>query len=255
MYLEQRRGAGTDVLSYIPGSPTRGKACAMDTSGDIVGNEKVSTGQLPYFLAYNSALGVTLPQVTTSDTYTVAYGVQNSLTVVGIEGPQPRLPTGRSCTKRGSTWSAAALPGLGWAGSTTATATAGPTHHFSGIIAGSALAATSGMITATEWTYSGSGWVASDLITHTLTQNYSGLARATAVNDSGVAVGYSTYVTEPSTPDAGQHAVIFQGGNPVSLGTLGNGNNNDSANGINDSGVIVGASSTSTGSPARSFMA
>ena len=48
-------GAGTDVLSNIPGSPTRGKALPMDSSGDIVGNEKVSTGQLPYFLAYNSA--------------------------------------------------------------------------------------------------------------------------------------------------------------------------------------------------------
>ena len=228
----------------------------MDSSGDIVGNEKVSTGQLPYFLAYNSASGVTLPQITTSDTYTVAYGVQNSSTVVGIEGGAAPVTGGAIWTKSGSTWSAAALPGLGWAGSTTADSYCGAYAISSnGIIAGSALATTSGMMTATEWTYNGSAWVATDLITHTLTQNYSGLARATAVNDSGVAVGYSTYVTEPTSPGVTQHAVIFQGGNPVSLGTLGNGNNNDSANGINDSGVIVGASSTSTGSPPRSFMA
>ena len=50
-------GVGTDVISYIPGSPTRGKAWAMDTSGDIVGNEKVSTGQSRLFPRFREHFG------------------------------------------------------------------------------------------------------------------------------------------------------------------------------------------------------
>ena len=105
------------------------------------------------------------------------------------------------------------------------------------------------MMTAVTWTNSSSGWVANDLITQTMTQNFSGWAKAIAVNDSGVAVGESTYVNSPSLPSVTVHAVIFQNGNPVTLGTFGDGNNNDCANGINDSGVVVGQSSDSDGNP------
>ena len=119
-----------------------------------------------------------------------------------------------------------------------------------GIVVGSGMS-TSGMQTAVEWTNSSSGWAVSDLLTHGYPngQNSSGWAVAKAVNDSGVAVGESTYVSGGAMPNIIVNAVVFKGGNPVSLGTFGDGSNSDCANGINDSGVIVGQSSTSGGVP------
>ena len=187
--------------------------------------------------------------MTPGDTFAIGYGVQNSSTVVGIgripsrykwsyldqdrlhldtRGPSRprvvRLHDGRRLLR-------------------------GLRHQFHRHHCGLALKATSGMMTAVTWTNSSSGWVANDLITQTMTQNFSGWAKAIAVNDSGVAVGESTYVNSPSLPSVTVHAVIFQNGNPVTLGTFGDGNNNDCANGINDSGVVVGQSSDSDGNP------
>ena len=122
-------GVGTNVLSYIPGSPTRGKAWGMDPSGDIVGNEKVSSGQKAYFLAYGSTSGVTLPQVNSSDAYAIAYAAKDSSTVVGTEGVASSSAYGVIWTKTGSTWAVAALPGLGgtyWAATRTLAPTPSP---------------------------------------------------------------------------------------------------------------------------------
>ena len=99
------------------------------------------------------------------------------------------------------------------------------------------------------WTNNGSGWVATDLITRVITgsdvQNATGEATALAVNSSGVAVGQSNLANFPSII---WHAVEFSGGNAVNLGDLGYGGSaSDEAQGINDSGVIVGTSETTAG--------
>ena len=106
-------GNGTNILSKIPGSPTRGHVFAMDSSGDVVGSEKMGSVQNPFFLASGSTSGVTLPMLNTGDTYNVAYGMKDSSTVVGIDGPAYTGTQGVIWTKTGSTWGAAALPGLG----------------------------------------------------------------------------------------------------------------------------------------------
>ena len=232
---------GTNVLSYIPGSPTRGKAWGMDPSGDIVGNEKVSTGQEAYFLAYGSTSGVTLPQVNPSDAYAIAYAVKDSSTVVGTEGVASSSAYGVIWTKTGSTWAAAALPGLGGTVLGVYPYPGAYAISSNGIITGSSVN-TAGFQDAVTWTNSGSGWVVNDLITHVVTgdnvQNATGMATALAVNSSGVVVGNDNLANFPSIS---WYACVFQGGNAVTLGSFATTHNHmDSATGINDSGVVVG---------------
>jgi probable HAF family extracellular repeat protein len=92
------------------------------------------------------------------------------------------------------------------------------------------------------WTYSGSSWAATDLITRVPTgsnpQNATGEATVLAVNSGGVAVGNDNLSNFPSTS---WYACVFQGGNAVTLGSFPNTQSElDSATGINDSGVVVG---------------
>ena len=219
-----------------------------NTRTAVPGPPTNDSSQAAFFLASGSTSGTVLPMLTPGDTYAIAYGVQNSSTVVGIEGASPPATNGVIWTKTGSTWSAAALPLLS---ATTPIQYCGAyAMSATGIVVGSGMS-TSGMQTAVEWTNSSSGWAVSDLLTHGYPngQNSSGWAVAKAVNDSGVAVGESTYVSGGAMPNIIVNAVVFKGGNPVSLGTFGDGSNNDCANGINDSGVIVGQSSTSGGVP------
>ena len=239
-------GVGTDVISYIPGSPTRGKAWAMDTSGDIVGNEKVSTGQSAYFLASGSTLGVTLPILQgASNAWVVPYGMENPSTVVGVDGPTNGSGQAVMWTKTGWSWSAAALPNLAGGNYSQANAISS-----SGIVGGwsNYYLNTLQYQEPVTWTYSGSSWAATDLTTRVPTgsnpQNATGEATVLAVNSGGVAVGNDNLSNFPSTS---WYACVFQGGNAVTLGSFPNTQSEmDSATGINDSGVVVGYSAYGT---------
>ena len=232
-------GTATNILSKIPGSPTRGHVFAMDSSGDVVGSEKMGSVQNPFFLASGSTLGATLPMLNTGDTYNAAYGMQGSSTVVGIDGPAYTSTQGAVWTKTGSTWGSAALPGLpgGAAGMYT-----GAYAISSAGIAGSALTS-GGTEDAVTWTLSGLTWTINDLVNHSDPQNATGRSRALAINSSGAVVGWSMLA---NFPDTGQHAAYFSGGDAVNLALpyTGSAARVDSANGINDNGVIVGTSLT-----------
>ena len=73
-----------------------------------------------------------------------------------------------------------------------------------------------------------------------------------AINNSGQVAGTTTYYQPPSTdpyqaPQTGSHAILWTQGQPNILGTLGGANSYGIA--LNDSGAVVGYSSTSSGQP------
>ena len=101
------------------------------------------------------------------------------------------------------------------------------------------------------WTNTGSGWVVNDLVNRNVYTPW-GVSCDMAVNSAGVAVGYGhrrdrspTRATTPWSSPATAYRIML--GN---LGALGAGNGvipTDTALGINDSGVVVGTATTSSG--------
>ena len=89
-------GTGTNILSQIPGSPTHAMVWGIDGAGDIVGNDRTSgpDSETAFFRTSGSGSATLLPKLSSGDGYVVAYGVQNSSTVVGLEGSSysSRLP-------------------------------------------------------------------------------------------------------------------------------------------------------------------
>ncbi len=253
-------GTGTNILTQIPGPPAHAMVWGIDGAGDIVGNDRTTgpNSETAFFRTSGSTSATLLPKLTSSDGYVVAYGVQNSSTVVGLEGSSYSSSAAQAViwTKAGSTWGVAALPNL--PGGAVNSVSVGPSQanaiSSAGIVAGwSNVLATDGSGNqyqdAATWTNSGSGWVVNDLINRSV---YTlGAFAATAVNDAGTAVGWGQF--GGIDPQGGQNAVEFtSSGMPIMLGNLGalgaqNGVvPNDSALGINDSGVVVGTAVTST---------
>lgn len=70
------------------------------------------------------------------------------------------------------------------------------------------------------------------------------VSAATAINDEGQVVGISGYCDNAIGGFSAIHAVLWQGGRPISLGTLG-GVAWNTPMAINDAGVVVGFSNTS----------
>ena len=250
-------GNGTDILSDLSGVfPTvdKGKVWAIDSTGDVVGNARTAPPTAPdyvstqaaFFLASGSTSAVALPPLVSGDRWVVPYGIKDSLTVVGVDGSESNTTQAVIWNKTGPSWGISALPNL--AGGLYSQANA---INSAGIVAGwsNVFLNTEQYQDPVTWTNNGSGWVATDLITRVITgsdvQNATGEATALAVNSSGVAVGQSNLANFPSII---WHAVEFSGGNAVNLGDLGYGGSaSDEAQGINDSGVIVGTSETTAG--------
>ena len=252
-------GTGTNILTQIPGPPAHAMVWGIDGAGDIVGNDRTSgpNSEAAFFRASGSTSAAILPKLASGDGYVVAYGVQNSSTVVGLEGSSYSSSAAQAViwTQTGGAWGVAALPNLAGA---TAWYGYGPSQanaiSSAGIVAGwSNVLATDGSglqyQDAATWTNSGSGWVANDLVNRSVFTL--GAFAATAVNDAGTAVGWGQF--GGIDPRGGQNAVEFtSSGIPIMLGNLGaavtNGvSPNDSALGINDSGVVVGTAVTSAG--------
>ena len=233
-------GNGTNILANVPGSPTRGHVEAIDSSGDVVGSEYMGSVQNPFFLASGGTLGVTLPTLNTGDTYNVAFGVKDSSTVVGIDGPSYTNTQAAIWTKQarpGESRPCQVCPGAPGA------CTREPTPSTPPASWPVPLLTSVGVEDAVTWTNNGSAWVVNDLIDRSLGQNATGRAHALAVNSSGVAVGWSMLA---NFPDINQYAAIFSGGSAIDLALpyTGSAGRVDAAYGINDNGVVVGTSVT-----------
>ena len=70
-------GVGTKIHGYIPGSPTGSKAWAIDSSGNVVGHDRVGSNKYAWYLASGGTLATILPRID-SDVYQVAYDMNDS---------------------------------------------------------------------------------------------------------------------------------------------------------------------------------
>ena len=256
-YTWNSAGTGTNILTQIPGPPAHAMVWGIDGAGDIVGNDRTSgpNSEAAFFRASGSSSATVLPKLTSGDGYVVAYGVQNSSTVVGLEGSSYSSSAAQAViwTKTGSTWAVAALPNLpGGAVNSGYGPSQANAINSAGVAAGWSNVFISGQQyqDAVTWT-NGGGWVANDLINRSLPQNAVGAAAALAVNSFGLAVGSSWLATGPNL---NTYAALFSGGNAILLGNFGDVTGaTDAATGIDDSGVVVGYSMTST-SVSRAFI-
>ena len=211
-----------------------------------------------FFLPAGGTTATVLPTLNPGDAWVAAFGVQNSSTVVGMDGSTWKGGgQGVVWTNTGGTWGVQALPTLP-GGSFTATGNGqspATAINSAGIITGWCNDS-NGNQNAVTWTNNGSGWTVNNLVNRSLPQNNVGWAEALAANSYGLAVGVSQLAEQPNWNNC---ACLFSGGNAILLGNFGGENgpggmNDDAATGINDSGVIVGYSDTeSTGAPTPSF--
>ena len=250
-------GTGTSVLGEIPGSPINGYGWGIDGAGDVVGSEHTTGPNAvhAFFLQAGGTTATVLPTLNSGDAWVAAFGVQNSSTVVGMDGSTFRGSGGQGVvwTNTGGTWGVQALPTLpggsfNGTGNGQSPATA---INSAGIITGWCNDS-NGNQNAVTWTNNGSAWTVNDLVNRNLPQNAAGWAESLAANSYGLAVGVSQLGTGPSFSD---YACLFSGGSAVLLGNFGGasgpaGMATDAATAINDSGVIVGYSDIkSTGQP------
>jgi probable HAF family extracellular repeat protein len=223
----------------IPGAAENDEVRGIDGNGDLAGYARDSSlNFFPWFLPSGSGSATVLPKLSSSDTTVLAYGLNNSQQVVGVDGPQAV-----SWTQTGGTWGISPLPNLSGGTSSQADAVTNK-----GVVAGWSDTLLDGnqVEEAVTWTNSGSGWVVNDLVNRSVPANNVFASAALAANSSGVVVGTASL---PGLPSSSVSAVMFSGGNVVPLGNLdANGvAPNDAALGINQSGVVVGYAITTSG--------
>ena len=241
-------GTGTNLHGYIPGSPTGSKVFGVDSNGDVVGlASSTNVWKHAFYLASGSTTAAVLPTLNPGDGFVLAYGLNNSGQVVGVDGPSAASDTtGQAVlwTQTSGTWGVTSLPSLdagaySWAYAINNTLTNGY-----GTVAGFSDVA-DGHQDATVWSYNGSSWIPTDRIANhndwdpiTNPNGCAGKSAALAINSAGDAVGWGQLLPLAPTP----HAVEFKhDGTLVDLGGTGFGGSLDQANGINDSGVVVGS--------------
>lgn len=198
---------------------TQSIASDINNSGQIVGNSAVSSG---INHAFTYANGVMTDLGTLGGTQSYAYGINNSGQIVG----ESNNPTEGLSAFRYSAGSIVQLPNLGGMGVNNSSAAG---INDSGLIAGLSY-----------------GWdgtahavlINGGTITDLKTSEYANLAMA--INNSGQVAGYfwSAPLTQP-------RAFLYSGGSMTALGTLGG--SSSSAEGMNDSGQVVGWSTTAGG--------
>ena len=233
---------GTDVVANIPGA-VYGKPWAIDASGDVVGHGCLSTGaKEAYYLPSGGTSATILPQ-TGNNTWVVAYGLNNSGQVVGVDSASDGY-TGQAVvwTKTGGVWGESNLPSLA-----TGAYSAAYAINSSGVVAGDSNTAVGVQIPdATTWSYNSltSTWVATDKISNHSNWNATtnpkgcyGQSTALAINATGTVVGWA-YPYDPIVGGANPDAIAIE--TDGTIVNLGGGSGPNQANAINDSGVIVG---------------
>jgi probable HAF family extracellular repeat protein len=250
-------GTGTNINAYV-GSPTYSSPTALDSSGNIVGCTYSATPLYKaFYLPAGSTSATTLPDLAaaTSGTYrySMAFGI-NAGKVAGYSYGADNNNHAVVWTNTGS-WGVTDLGASGYASYATSI-------NVSGVVAGM-WTQTSGAYTGfndpATWTWNGSTWVVNDLINRSLTANATGSAYALAINDNGITVGSGSIANFPST---NSRALKFNGdGTYTDLGNLGGPgaiinmptafplshySASNAALGINNDGVIVGISNTTT---------
>ncbi len=257
-------GTGTALIpSLMPTGVTGGNVLAFDGNGNAVGysvgvnaSGTVTSGAVEAFYLPSTGSATLLHPLNSTDVAVVAYGVNSAGQVAGgdgttsLNGPpnSPSYPESAVLWTQSSPGTYGAptiLPPLATGANALAMAVNNTMTNGYGTVAGASVAS-SGGTDAVEWTYNGSAWVATDISNRT-TYPY-GFEWGLAVNDSGVAVGTG----QPNAPlGTSNYPMVFApngsgGWNNYVIHTAGSGF--DQANGINDSGVVVGYGTiTSTG--------
>ena len=236
-------GSGTNILGDIPSATTAG-VWAIDGNGDAAGVANISGNRTAFYLTAGGTSAAVLPYLNSGDAYGIACGV-NTRKWWGCLPPRstpPRRAFGRRAT---GVWGGTALPSLTNAASPYSQADAISNN---GVVVGWGYTCASGgnyNLDAVSWSYNTSNrtWIPTDLSLSDRATYTLGFQEATAVNGAGTnIVGWGQLGgIEPN----GQHAVAWINGTFTDLGVLDSstgGTSYDQANGVNDSGVIVGGS-------------
>jgi probable HAF family extracellular repeat protein len=247
-------------LSSISGATAGDRTSGIDANGDLSGYSQNASGSyLPWFLPSGSSSAMVLPVLSSSD-QVCPYAMNSSQQIVGAEGADANPGTAEvagTCqavlwTQSGGSWGISTLPAIAagaYAGAAAISSNgivAGWSNTVTGTLSGSNL----GYQNAVTWTNTGSGRVVNDLVNRSV---YTlGAFGAMAVNSAGTAVGWGNF--GGINPLGGCNAVEFTGSGTAlmlgNLGALGAGNDvvpDDTALGINDSGIVVGTATTSSG--------
>jgi probable HAF family extracellular repeat protein len=225
------QGVPTNLLPLIPGAlPGQGnRGNAIDTSGDVAGNTLNASGTTVGFYVPAGSTGQILPTLGGSGG-SQAMGV-NSLGMVVGDSPAP------DGTVHAYVWSTATgIVDLGNGsafGAAGAYATAITANG--NTIAGYTISSGGGYMQACEWTKSGSNWAMATICPQSIYDQSQGLA----INNNGYVVGGCFNYPSTGFPSTDQYAIeIKPDGTVVTLGDLGLASAH--AQGINDSGVVVG---------------
>jgi probable HAF family extracellular repeat protein len=229
-------GAGENRLSSVPGA-TAGGAWAIDGDGDLAGMATVNGNRQAFYLPSGADTAMLVPPLNAASPSGWAYGVNDAGQVAGAS-----TSTDTAGDMHAFVWTGngGTVDLGGFAANVTSYAYA---INSSGVVAGYSYRS-DGTYDAAAWSPSASGWTITDL--NPLHNVCPGNSLAYAINGSGDAVGAGNFTAQY------QSACLFEpNGTVVNLGTLGGTqaftNPPDAARGINNAGVVVGNSMTTSG--------